>query len=141
MTATRFSTRRHGMRQRATSPHRGHRIGRRGFRVFGVVAGLTLLSPIAASPSVSYAAPCCNTSYGSGALAGITTGDENSAFGYQALVHDDAGNDNSAVGFQALFSNKGGIDNTAAGELALSGNTTGGLNTADGFSALYTNVD
>jgi hypothetical protein len=76
-----------------------------------------------------------NTLYGTGALAGLTSGNANSAFGYQALAADGPGTGNTAVGYLTLLSNTGNC-NTALGGLALNANTTGANNTAIGFQAL-----
>lgn len=69
-----------------------------------------------------------NTSFGTGALVSITTGDLNSAFGYNALNLNDTGNENTAVGGGALEA-KGGLSNTAVGVSAQVSNTSGSVNT------------
>src|SRR5438270_186353 len=108
--------------------------------------------------------PGDNTSEGTGALAHITNGIENTAIGFNALNGDQSGNfntavvsqalannftpaggagggNNTAVGLDALVTNMGGSDNTATGSGALSGNQIGNDNTATGHGALGHNAN
>jgi hypothetical protein len=86
-----------------------------------------------------------NTATGFQALSSNTAGTGNTASGYQALqsnttVNPISGDFNTASGFQALQSNTTGGDNTATGSQALGLNTTGGGNTATGVGALFSNT-
>jgi hypothetical protein len=77
-----------------------------------------------------------NTAEGHLALAGLTTGIDNSAFGFNSLRNNGAANYNTGVGSGALFSNTTGSNNAADGTFAMAANTTGADNTALGFRAL-----
>jgi collagen type I alpha len=77
-----------------------------------------------------------NTSAGSGALQGNTTGGANSSFGFQATAANSTGGANSSFGYQALTANSTGAHNTAIGSRALYSNSTGSSNTAVGDAAL-----
>jgi hypothetical protein len=80
------------------------------------------------------------TSFGSGALNGLTTGTNNTAVGYQAgYATTTPSNAVSAFGFQAMFSNTTGTG-TAVGSNAYRSNTTGTAGTAAGLNALYNNT-
>lgn len=72
-----------------------------------------------------------NTSTGTGALGGNTTGTDNSAFGHYAIYVNSTGSGNSALGYNALFSNTTSGNNTAIGSRCLAG-STGASNTALG---------
>jgi hypothetical protein len=108
--------------------------------------------------------PLNNTSEGTGALAHITNGSDNTGIGFNALNADQSGSfntavgsralannltpaggvgggNNTAVGFDALVTNMGGSDNTATGSGALSGNQIGNDNTATGHGALGNNAN
>jgi hypothetical protein len=81
-----------------------------------------------------------NTFLGEGALAGNTTGDNDTAIGDAALAANTTGFNNTANGASALIFNTTGYYNTATGNVALFSNTIGFLNTAIGVSALYNNT-
>jgi hypothetical protein len=79
---------------------------------------------------------------GTGALASITTGTEDSALGFHALFLSTTGVENTTTGSSALINNSTGKENTATGADALAGNTTGATgneNTATGGDALLNN--
>jgi len=63
---------------------------------------------LATSAIITYAAPLLaqtgNTAYGTGALPS-PIGSDNSAFGFDALAGDTSGNENTAVGSSALDAN------------------------------------
>ena len=98
-----------------------------------------VLGSFLADASVQGADPS-DTFYGTGALANVTTGTNDSAFGYFALNQNTSGNDNTASGAYALYYNESGNDNTASGKYALYYNTIGSDNTASGNYALYYNT-
>jgi len=75
----------------------------------------------------------------SGALASLTTGNNNVAVGGNALTALQTGSSNVAVGTAALFVNVAGFQNTGVGQGALN-QTTGSLNTGIGQSALASNT-
>lgn len=77
-----------------------------------------------------------NWGYGQGALAGITTGIENTAFGGLALNALTTGNDNATLGFGAGFKLTTATQNTFIGTFAGINITTGGDNTAVGFQCM-----
>src|SRR5579872_1249850 len=121
----------------------GPRRGGRGMRMLAVAATLAVALSLAASPSVSYAAPCCNTNVGTNSMHFNTTGDYDTAFGYEALDNGTTGTNNTAVGYDALLTQTtgpNGGDNTGVGSDALRDDTTGGFNSAFGALALYFNT-
>lgn len=79
-----------------------------------------------------------NTSYGVGALSGVTSGDTNTAVGVNALSANTTAIQNTAVGFEALNTNNG-LANTAYGFQAGYSNVTANRNVAIGFQALLNN--
>jgi FtsZ-binding cell division protein ZapB len=98
-----------------------------------------------------------NTSYGTNALASVTSGDKNSAFGRGAMFKNTSGERNTAVGYNALYANtsgdkniaigygaltksKNGEHNTAIGDVALGSTTTGKQNVAIGSSSMFDNT-
>ncbi len=98
-----------------------------------------VLGSFLADASVQGADPS-DTFYGTGALANVTTGTNDSAFGYFALNQNTSGSDNTASGAYALYYNESGNDNAASGNYALYNNTIGSANTASGNYALYYNT-
>jgi hypothetical protein len=80
-----------------------------------------------------------NTSFGDGALAENTSGNENTALGSYALLNNLAGFRNTALGYDALYSNNGGDSNVAVGSYSLYSNVNGFNNTAVGHTALQNN--
>jgi endosialidase-like protein len=83
--------------------------------------------------------PNGNTAVGTGALSGLTTGEDNTALGFRALNENIQGNFNTAVGSTALKNNRVGNRNTATGDAALYANSAGSDNTANGYHALQSN--
>jgi trimeric autotransporter adhesin len=99
-----------------------------------------------------------NTSYGTSALANITTGGDyntasglsslysnttgsyNTASGRRSLYTNTEGDNNTASGFYSLYSNTTSDQNTALGSYSLFSNTTGTNNTASGYYSLYSNT-
>jgi trimeric autotransporter adhesin len=81
-----------------------------------------------------------NTANGAGALQSNTTGPQNTATGSGALLHNTTGGLNVANGYGALFMNTTGVNNTANGAGALEFNTTGKFNVANGDGALQSNT-
>lgn len=78
-----------------------------------------------------------NVGLGSAALAGLTTGTDNTAIGFGALTTSTgAHNRNTAVGSLALTALNDGDSNTAVGDDALTANVHGSFNTAVGANAL-----
>jgi hypothetical protein len=66
-----------------------------------------------------------NTSFGDGALVGLTTGVWNSAFGFEALNHTTTGHSNTGTGLRALFSNINGSTTPAMAFMHSTGTATG----------------
>ena len=81
-----------------------------------------------------------NTSYGTSALASITTGSNNSAFGQNALNNNTSGGTNNAFGYNALGSNTTGTVNTAVGSWSLFSNISGDNNNALGYKSMILNT-
>ncbi len=80
-----------------------------------------------------------NTSYGTSALASITTGNYNSAFGQNSLFETTEGIANDAFGYNSLKRNTTGSYNSSVGSWSLFSNTTGSFNNAFGRSSLINN--
>jgi trimeric autotransporter adhesin len=116
-----------------------------------VLACFALLPSVQAAPDPA-PPPGANTRDGAGAMASITTGNNNSAFGTNALNKNTVGQNNAAQGNSALFSNVSGSgnvaigntalrfsnsnQNVAVGSTALNANISGGGNVAVGYGAL-----
>jgi outer membrane murein-binding lipoprotein Lpp len=112
--------------------------------ISGLLLIQLLLACFALLPSVQAAPdpappPGANTRDGQGAMANVTTGNNNSAFGTNALNTLTTGNNNAAQGNSALFSNLSGSGNVAIGSVALRF-STGDQNTAVGNTAMNANL-
>ena len=97
--------------------------GRRGPWRWALLV-MAVLGSMLSDASVQGADPS-DTFYGTGALANVTTGFEDSAFGYDALNQNTTGSRNTATGAVALYSNITGNSNTASGDAALFSNSDG----------------
>src|SRR5262245_49131180 len=92
------------------------------------------LKTLAASSAVIFAltftnlasAQVHNTKTGANALAGITTGSDNTADGFSALKLTSVGGRNTGIGSLTLTSNTSGTSNTAVGYAALADNVANG---------------
>ena len=80
-----------------------------------------------------------NLAMGTGALAAVTTGINDTAFGISALASVTSTSNNTGVGYNALLATTSGF-NTAVGSLALAAANSGGLCTAFGYHALTANT-
>ncbi len=76
-----------------------------------------------------------NTAYGSGVLAALTTGDDNTGIGYTVLASN-TGTANTGIGAGTLNSNVTGNGNTASGNASLKANVSGSDNCSYGSAAL-----
>lgn len=106
-----------------------------GLRAFTSDFGAILV----ALSSITSASAQTNTSTGTKAGAGVTTGLHNTADGYTALQANKTGRFNTAIGSSALLKSTG-ASNVAVGFEALWKNTTGSLNVAVGDGALRSNT-
>ena len=91
--------------------------------------------------SISFDDTNTNLIIGKDALAGLTSGVENTALGNFALANNTTGRQNTASGRFALNSNTTGNFNSAFGRGAMSSNTIGSRISAFGFDALANNTE
>jgi endosialidase-like protein len=105
-----------------------------------IAASVLLLAAVGALATAEAFAITTNTTYGTGALASLTTGNDDAAFGYDALYYNTSGSRNTAVGVASMVLNTSGETNVAVGYETLYYNTTGSSNSAVGSSALISNA-
>jgi hypothetical protein len=104
----------------------------------GTVFPAQSASAVAARYPAAYSPESKSVGAGTGALATVTTGIENTVFGMFAGDAITTGQANTFAGREAGTALTTGNNNTAVGQNALRADVTGGLNTAIGQAALAT---
>ena len=108
--------------------------GDRGLPGFGAGEGV---GAYFAAADTTTQPPTFNTSYGTNALAALTTGERNTAFGWSTVRQVTTGSHNTGVGGQTLSGVTTGRNNTAVGAVAMQTiGDSSSRNTAVGRGAL-----